>query len=78
MGCINNVKIRDKKCIIKSNQMTNNEKRNKLSLATCKQIYAKKLNEENHLTNISQNVESMIENNPLPFVKIKIIKKHHL
>ena len=57
--------------------MTNSEKRNKLSLATCEQIYSKKLNEENHLTNISQNVESMIENNPLPFVKIKI-KKHHL
>ncbi len=77
MGCINNVKIRDKKYIIKSNPMTNYETRKKLSLVTCEQIYAKKVYDENHLTNFSQNVESMIENNPLPFVKIKI-KKHHL
>ena len=78
MGCINNVKIRNKNCIIKPNQMTNNEKRNKLSLATCEHISSKKINEEKNLTDISQNLKSMIDNNPLPFVKIKIIKKHHL
>ena len=77
MGCINNVGIKDKKYIIKSNQITNNEKKKKPSLETCGKIYSKKLYEEKHFTNTSPNVENMIENNPLPFVKIKM-KKHHL
>ena len=77
MGCIGNKRNIDKKYIIKPNQMTNIENRKKSSLATCEQVYSKKLYEENNMTNLLQNVESMIENNPLPFVKIKM-KKHQI
>ena len=76
MGCINNIKIGDKKNIIKSNQMINKEKGKKVYHSISEKIYIKKSYEE-PVTSISQNVESMIENNPLPFVKIKI-KKNHL
>ena len=76
MGCINNIRIRDKKKIIKSNQMIKNEKKQKPSRAMSDKLYIKKFFED-PVTTVSQNVESMIENNPLPFVKIKI-KKHHL
>ena len=77
MGCINNIKIGDKKNIIKSNQIINNEKGNTVYHAISEKIYIKKSYEE-PVTSVSQNVESMIENNPLPFVKIKIKKKNHL
>ena len=77
MGCINNIRIGDKKNIIKSKQIVNNEKSKKLSHAISEKIYTKKLYEDNPLTNISQNIEDMIENNPLPFVKIKL-KNNHL
>ena len=77
MGCINNIRIGDKKNIIKSKQIVNNEKSKKLSHAISEKIYTKKLSEDNPLTNISQNIEDMIENNPLPFVKIKL-KNNHL
>ena len=77
MGCISNKRNIDKKYIIKSSQMTNIVNRKKSSLATCEQIYSKKLYEKNKFTNISQNVENMIENNPLPFVKIKM-NKHQI
>ena len=77
MGCINNKNIIEKKCIIKSKQMADNEKRKRLSHVISEHIYTKKLYEDNHLTNTSPNIENMIENNPLPFVKI-IKKKNHL
>ena len=77
MGCINNKRNIEKRYIIKPNQMTNIENRKKSSLATSEQVYSKKLYEENNMTNLLQNVESMIENNPLPFVKIKM-KKHQI
>ena len=77
MGCINNIRIGDKKNIIKSKQINDNGKRKRLSHAISEQIYMKKYYEDNPLTNISYNLESMIENNPLPFVKIKV-KKNHL
>ena len=76
MGCINIIRIRDKKKIIKSNQMIKNEEKKKPSHAMSEKLYIKKFFED-PVTTVAQNVESMIENNPLPFVKIKI-KKHHL
>ena len=76
MGCINNIRIGDKKKIIKSNQMINNEKKKRESHAISEKIYLKK-SYEDPVTSVSQNIDCMIENNPLPFVKIKI-KKHHL
>ena len=77
MGCINNIRIRDKKnIIIKSNQMIKNKEKKKLSHSTSEKLNIKKFFDD-PVTIVSQNVESMIENNPLPFVKIKI-KKHHL
>ena len=77
MGCINNKRNIEKRYIIKANQMINIENRKKSSLATCEQIYSKKINEKNNLTNLFQSEKNMIENNPLPFVKIKM-KKHHI
>ena len=77
MGCIGNKRNIDKKYIIKPNQMTNIENRKKSSLATCEQVYSKKSCGKSDLTDISRNVEIMIENNPLPFVKIKM-KKHQI
>ena len=76
MGCINNIRLGEKKNIIKSNQMINNEKKKRASHAISEKIYIKK-SYEDPVTSVSQNVDSMIENNPLPFVKIKI-KKNHL
>ena len=35
------------------------------------QIYKKNNNDFNRQTSISQNVQSLIDNNPIPFVKIK-------
>ena len=62
MGCISNKRNIDKIYIIKSSQMTNIVNRKKSSLATCEQVYSKKLYEENNMTNLLQNVESMIQN----------------
>ena len=76
MGCINNIRIGDKKHIIKSNKMNNIEKMKRASHAISEKIYIKK-SYEDPVTSVSQNIDNMIENNPLPFVKIKI-KKHHL
>ena len=76
MGCINNIRIGDKKKIIKSNQIINNETKKRISHEINEKTYIKK-SFEDPVTSVSQNVDSMIENNPLPFVKIKI-KKHHL
>ena len=77
MGCINNKSIRNQQCIIKSKEIVDNEKRKRSSHIISENISTKKLYEDNHLTYISPNIESMIENNPLPFVKIKV-KKNHL
>ena len=80
MGCIHNVKIHDKKftSVITSNKM-NNEVNERKSQMTIEHIYSKKqiLNfEDTPQTNIYQNLEDLIENNPLPFVKIKRSKKN--
>ena len=78
MGCINNIKIKDSKftTVITSNQLLKNEKR--ISDATSDQIYSKKQNENSFpQTNISKNIDMLIANNPLPFVKI-IRRKSHL
>ena len=81
MGCIHNIKTHDKKFIsvITSNKLKNegNEKRSQM---TSEHIYSKKqiLNfEDTPQTNIYQNLDDLIENNPLPFVKIKR-NKHNL
>ena len=74
MGCMYNIKIKDKKytSIIISNQLNHevNEKR-KYSHPLNEHIYSKKHFEELPQTNFTQSVENIIENNPLPFVKIK-------
>ena len=74
MGCINNIRIKDKKftSIITSNQLQNeaNEKM-KLSQPLNKQIFLNRHFEDIPQTHISQNIDDLIENNPLPFVKIK-------
>ena len=80
MGCIHNIKIHDKKftSVITSNKM-NNEVNERRSQMTIEHIYSKKqiLNfEDIPQTNIYQNLEDLIENNPLPFVKIKRNKKN--
>ena len=74
MGCINNIKIKDKKCacIITSNQIKKGiiEKR-KYSHPLNNHIFSKRDIEDNSRTVISQSIDDLIENNPLPFVKIK-------
>ena len=80
MGCISNIKIKDKRCtcIITSNQIKKEviEKR-KYSHPLNEYILSKRDNEDISRTVISQSIDDIIENNPLPFVKIKR-KKNHL
>ena len=74
MGCMYNIKIRDKKysSIILSNQLNNEVKeKRKYSQPLNQHIYSRKHFEEIPQSNISQTAENIIENNPLPFVKIK-------
>ena len=66
MGCINKSYM----TTIRANKL-NKEKR-KFSEVTSIQIYSKKLYKDNFpQKNSSQNIDCLIENNPLPFVKIK-------
>ncbi len=73
MGCINCINTKDKKytTIVYNNQLmleTNekNQSRNSLN-----DLYGKRLFEEKKQSIVTQNIEDLIENNPLPFVKIK-------
>ena len=79
MGCINNIKINDKKftSVIISNQITNEVNEKRRSHPLTEHIYSKRKIEYIPKTHISQSLEDLIENNPLPFVKIKR-NKHHL
>ena len=82
MGCINNIKIKDKKYtpLIVSNKCPNDvsEKR-KYSHQLKENIYSKRNFEDTSKANISQtkSIAYLIENNPLEFVKIKP-KKYNL
>ena len=79
MGCINNIKIQDKKftSIVKSNQLLLNEtnENRKYSQPLNEQIFSKRNFENIPHKHMSQNIDDLIENNPLPFVKIKRKKK---
>ena len=80
MGCINNIKIRDTSItsVIVSNKLPKEAKeKRKYSQSLNHYNNSKNQNNETRQTNISQNIEEFIENNPLPFVKI-IRKKNHL
>ena len=81
MGCIHNIKAHDKKytSVITSNKFKNEVNEKRRSQMTTEHIYSKKriLNfEDAPQTNIYQNLEDLIENNPLPFVKIKRNKNY--
>ena len=74
MGCMYNIKIQDQKytSIIVSNQLIHEVKeKRKYSQPLNQHIFSKKHFEENPNENISQTAKNIIENNPLPFVKIK-------
>ena len=77
MGCINYINIKDGKytTIVATNQLNNetNESRKDYK-CSIENIYKKRLFEEKKQTIVTQNIEDFIENNPLPFVKIK--RKH--
>ena len=82
MGCIQNVKIHDKKftSVITSNQLNNDVNEKRKAQPKTEHIYSNKRFsnfEDIPQTNIYQSSEDLIENNPLPFVKIKR-KKNHL
>ncbi len=77
MGCINCINIKDGKytTIVATNQLNyeTNESRKDYK-RSIENIYKKRLFEEKKQTIVTQNIEDFIENNPLPFVKIK--RKH--
>ena len=75
MGCLAGIKQKSHIYVISSNKMIPKiEEKNNIDEENIIQIYKQKNNEElNKQTSISQNVQSLIDNNPLPFVKI--IKK---
>ena len=74
MGCINCISTKDGKytTVVITNNLTleTNEKR-KLSKLSIDNLDKKKLFEEKKHSVVTQNIEELIENNPLPFVKIK-------
>ncbi len=79
MGCINNIKIRDTNItsVIVSKQLPKEIKeKRKYSNPLNQHINSKTQYNEKRQTIISKNIEELIENNPLPFVKIKQKKKH--
>ena len=73
MGCINRMNPKTQINVITSNNMIQDMNKEKiLKKEEQIQIYHNKNSEEvNRQTNISQKIESIIDNNPLPFVKIK-------
>ena len=72
MGCIQGIKIHGRTSVIISNQLNNEINEKRKSQALTEHIYSKR-----HQINISQTINDLIENNPLPFVKIKR-KSNHL
>ena len=79
MGCINNIKIKDKKytSVITISPLIHDIKEKRMSQPLNQHIYSKKIIEDNSQTVISQGKEDIIENNPLPFVKIKPKRKSY-
>ena len=73
MGCIPGKQQKLQIQVIKSNKILSNiNENNNIDEKENIFIYKQKNNEDfNKQTSISQNVQSMIDNNPLPFVKIK-------
>jgi len=76
MGCINNCKIKYKKCtnIIVTNKRAkeSNENENiQICQQTNEQIYTFKKIESFSEDNLFQDPDELVNNNPLPFVKIK-------
>ena len=71
MGCINNIKIRDKKypSVIVSNRMLKDLNNSRNTEYQSEKIYSKK--KLSQFSNLSQKDEDFMDNNPLPFVKIK-------
>ena len=75
MGCLAGIKQKPHIYVTSSNKMIPKiEEKNNLDKENIIQIYKRKnIEEVNKQTSISQNVQSLIANNPIPFVKI--IKK---
>ena len=73
MGCLPGKQQKLQIQVIKhDNIISNINEKNSLDEKANVCIYKQKNNEDfNKQTSISQNVQSMIDNNPLPFVKIK-------
>jgi hypothetical protein len=75
MGCLAGIKQKSHIYATSSNKMIPKiEEKNNVDKENIIQIYKRKnIEEVNKQTSISQNVQSLIDNNPIPFVKI--IKK---
>ena len=75
MGCLVGIKQKSHIYVTSSNKMIPKiEEKNNVDKENIIQIYKRKnIEEVNKQTSISQNVQSLIDNNPIPFVKI--IKK---
>ena len=73
MGCIPGKQQKLQIQVLKSNKILSNiNENNNIDEKENICIYKQKNNDDfNKQTSISQNVQSMIDNNPLPFVKIK-------
>ena len=73
MGCLPGKQQKLQIQVIKhDNIISNINEKNSLDEKAKVRIYKQKNNEDfNKQTGISQNIQSLIDNNPLPFVKIK-------
>ena len=75
MGCLAGIKQKSHIYVTSSNKkIPKIEEKNNVDKENIIQVYKRKnIEEVNKQTSISQNVQSLIDNNPIPFVKI--IKK---
>ena len=74
MGCINCISTKDGKyttAVITSNLTLETNEKRKFSKLFHDNLDKKKLFEEKKQSVVTQNIEELIENNPLPFVKIR-------
>ena len=74
MGCINCISTKDGKyttAVITSNLTLETNEKRKFSKLSHDNLDKKKLFEEKKQSVVTQNIEELIENNPLPFVKIR-------
>ena len=74
MGCINCISTQDGKyttAVITSNLTLETNEKRKFSKLSHDNLDKKKLFEEKKQSVVTQNIEELIENNPLPFVKIR-------